>query len=194
VSALVLLVCHYQYFWDFSPTAPLPAPFLLWPIYKWGGLAVQVFWALSGFVFWVSYGQRRLTAKTFWVHRFARLYPLHFVTLIVTAGLQLVSWRQTGAWTVYGNDDLPHFGQHLIMASNWFNMESSFNAPIWSVSVEVLVYEAFVLFMLRPSVVLALSVAAFSFIVYHLTLNQIPFCSALFFSGVVVSMLAPRTC
>jgi peptidoglycan/LPS O-acetylase OafA/YrhL len=191
LSALVVLICHYQWFWDFQPSAPVPAHLILWPIYQYGGLAVQVFWALSGFVFWVAYGERRVTGRTFWLHRFARLYPLHFLTLLIMAGLQFISWRLTNHWMVYGNNNLQHFGLQLVMASNWFSMEPSFNAPIWSVSVEIIVYAAFVLFMLRPSLILALLLASLSFEAYHITLHQIPFCSAIFFLGVALGILAP---
>lgn len=191
LSALIVLICHYWWFWDFDPNAPLPARDLLWPIYEFGGIAVQVFWALSGFVFWVAYGKRQVTGRQFWLHRFARLYPLHFVTLLLMAALQAISTATTGTWTVYGNNDLPHFLLQLVMASNWFTMEHSFNAPIWSVSVEVLVYLAFLIFMRAPSLALALLVGAMSAFAYYLTQHQIPYCSALFFGGVAVAMLAP---
>lgn len=193
LSALVVLICHFRWFWDFAyEGAPLPARSVLAPIYLYGGLAVQIFWALSGFVFWTAYGERRQSAKTFWLHRFARLYPLHLLTLLIMAVLQFLSWRTTGGWTVYGNNDLRHFVLQLFMASNWFSMENSFNAPIWSVSVEVLIYAAFLIFMRRPSAVMALTLSAMSYALYALTVHQIPFCASLFFFGVFMSILAPE--
>ena len=45
---------------------------------------------------------------------------------------------------MYSTDTSPtRFAAHLIMASNWLSSEHTFNAPIWSVSIEVLVYFLF---------------------------------------------------
>ncbi|MCY7280846.1 MAG: acyltransferase family protein [Sphingomonas bacterium] len=123
LSALVVLVCHYRWFFarevrDWRSDAPLPFYDWLWPIYDHGGVAVQMFWILSGFVFMVAYGGKgqSLDQREFWVHRLARLYPLHLATLAVVAALQIVSVQLTGRWTVEGNNDLPHFVAQLFFA------------------------------------------------------------------------------
>lgn len=127
-AAIAVLVYHYKHFFydpgTFEINVPALAdqfPFydLLWPIYLFGNGAVQVFWVISGFVFAKVYAGQRTAGRDFVLRRFARLYPLHFVTLLIVA-LQLV------------------------FASNWgFESGFSFNGPIWSVSVEVLVYLLF---------------------------------------------------
>ena len=78
--------------------------------------------------------------------RFSRLYPLHLATLIAVAILQSIYFRMHGCFFVYQNNDVGHFLLQLLMASKW-GLESgdSFNGPIWSISVEVLVYVAFFL-------------------------------------------------
>ena len=86
---------------------------------------------------------------TFLVYRLSRLYPLHFVTLLIVALLQAIYFRQQGYFFVYQANDLQHFLLQIFMASDWVAQDSnSFNGPIWSISVEVLVYIAFFL-MLR---------------------------------------------
>ena len=86
---------------------------------------------------------------TFFVFRFSRLYPLHLATLVAVAILQSLYFRMHGCFFVYQNNDIRHFLLQLLMASKWgFESGDSFNGPIWSISVEVLVYVVFFL-MLR---------------------------------------------
>ena len=72
LSALIVLVCHYRWFFaqgvrDWRKDAPLPLYDWLWPIYDHGGIAVQMFWILSGFVFTLAYGAQgpRLDQREF---------------------------------------------------------------------------------------------------------------------------------
>lgn len=194
LAALAVLICHYRWFYareiaDWRWDAPLPAYSVLWPAYDHGALAVPLFWILSGFVFAIAYGSQNLSTWVFWVKRFSRLYPLHFLTLIIMAGLQAVSMAVFGAWTIYGNNDLPHFVLQLFFASNWFTMTPSFNAPIWSVSVEEVIYFVFLLYLMRRSLVLALILGAGFFVVERFTHAQVPLCGALFFAGVAMARL-----
>jgi len=77
-------------------------------------------------------------AWQFFVLRFSRLYPLHFATLIFVATLQLGSLSLDGYSIVYPCNDVYHFVLNLFFASVWgFEQCASFNAPVWSVSVEV---------------------------------------------------------
>lgn len=201
LAAVAVLVCHYRFFFseavqDWRYDAPLPLYSLLWPLYEYGDVAVRLFWILSGFVFAVAYGTkgRSLSMRTFIVHRAARLYPLHLITLCVMAALQIMSVSLYGQWTVEGNNDLPHFLLQLFLASNWFTMYGSFNGPIWSVSVEVLVYAVFVAYLksVGTSLISALSLAIGGLTIALLTSNPIAECLGLFFAGVATFMVAPR--
>lgn len=201
LAAIIVLICHYRFFFsmevqDWRYNAPLPLYSFLWPVYEYGGVAVQMFWTLSGFVFALAYGARgkNMSTRTFLVHRIARLYPLHLLTLCVMALLQMVSLSIYGRYTVEGNNDLNHFLLHLFFASNWFTMEGSFNGPIWSVSVEVLIYAAFVLYLKRwgLNLVGALGLAGGGLTLALFTGSPVAECLGLFFTGVVSFMLAPR--
>jgi peptidoglycan/LPS O-acetylase OafA/YrhL len=148
-AALAVLCWHYQHFFmspqrDLPVVAALDLPlrWLLEPFYTQGFHGVEVFWTISGFVFATVYSASRATTRDFAVNRLARLYPLHFVTLLVVAGLQLLALGGLGRWLIYGNNDLIHFvGQILFIGGEGRN--ASFNAPIWSVSVELAIYAVF---------------------------------------------------
>ncbi len=148
---MVVVLFHYHHFYmtaaldhaSIPPVETFPYAGALAPFYgEWASKAVELFWMISGFVFAHVYLPRRATAWQFGVARFARLYPLHFVTLLYVALLQWVSLKQAGHWQIYGNNDLWHFVLQIFMASNWptFSWGLSFNGPLWSVSLEMLIY------------------------------------------------------
>lgn len=152
LAALCVLVWHYQHFYvyraggEFPPARRIEQPlyWLLEPLYEYGNLAVQFFWLISGFVFCAVYLHRPVPTREFAANRFARLYPLHFFTLLIVAALQAVSIYLTGTTKVYSNYDLWHFSKQLFMVSNWFaEANISFNGPIWSVSIEIMFYILF---------------------------------------------------
>ena len=98
-AALSVLIWHYQHLYSTAPgiveladKSTQPFYDILWLFYNYGRHAVYLFWVISGFVFSTVYIKKeRTTAKDFFIHRFARLYPLHFLTLIVVAVLQALS-------------------------------------------------------------------------------------------------------
>lgn len=151
-AAIAVLFYHYMHFamigtdheryFEYLDYQPARAAFSV--LYDWGFYAVQLFWMISGFVFAAVYFGRPATTREFVVNRFARLYPLHFLTLLVVAGLQFLALGQVGHTLLYDNYDWWHFGLQLVFASDWVvGSGQSFNGPIWSVSVEVVVYALF---------------------------------------------------
>ncbi|MDB5617354.1 acyltransferase [Tardiphaga sp.] len=154
IAAVAVLVWHYQHFSYIAGTPvdlvtdQLPLYGLLRPFYEAGKYGVWVFWCVSGFIFFWRYRdvvfERAMPGWTFFVFRLSRLYPLHVVTLILVALLQAIYFRQHGYFFIYQNNDIQHFLLQFFMASKW-GLESgdSFNGPIWSISVEVLVYVTF---------------------------------------------------
>jgi len=153
LAAFAVLVWHYQHF-AFNGSAldvvrsaqPFYAQLRLFYDYGWYG--VQVFWSISGFIFFWRYrdsvADGRIGARTFFILRFSRLYPLHLATLVAVALLQWRCVAQAGHYFVYPHNDAYHFLLQLFMASHWGLQEGySFNGPIWSISAEVLVYLLF---------------------------------------------------
>jgi len=209
VAALAVVIFHYHHFYlaDFADRPNMPSFYAqplgnwLWPVYIYGHHAVELFWVISGFVFAHVYLNRATTLRDFSVARFARLYPLHLVTLLFVAALQIISLNWAGHWQVYGNNDLRHFILQLGFASNWswYNQGLSFNGPIWSVSLEILAYALFFLalpllkrFGLGWAVILCASAAG-------LSLTELPFlrpmvfaCASYFFLGTALYCLMRR--
>ncbi len=116
--------------------------------YNSGDLAVNLFFSLSGFIFFWLYPQRIyhniVSAKDFFILRFSRLYPLHLITLIVVALGQLNFSKIIGYAFIYKENDIFHFILNLfLMSSVGLERGYSFNAPIWSVSVECCLYAMF---------------------------------------------------
>jgi peptidoglycan/LPS O-acetylase OafA/YrhL len=161
VAAISVLLWHYQHFYYTDVgvstlTDRSVQPFFteLQLFYTYGAAAVQLFWVTSGFVFANIYTTRAEDTKAsdFATSRLARLYPLHFVTLLVVALLQLVSAFAVGHHQIYPYNDAYHFLLNLGFASYWgLQRGFSFNAPIWSVSVEILIYVVFFISMRRSS-------------------------------------------
>lgn len=155
LAALGVVLWHWQHFFCVTHGTPIPdrqpewEPFfpLLKAFYFYGWMAVDLFFALSGFVFAWLYAEavatRRIGAGRFALLRFSRLYPLHLLTLLLVVVLQWNFQRAAGAPFVYASNPPGKFVESLFFMQNWFHNAQSFNGPSWSVSVEVLVYIVF---------------------------------------------------
>jgi peptidoglycan/LPS O-acetylase OafA/YrhL len=161
LSAFAILVFHYRHFFYVADEPVglvqerLPYYGVLHAFYDSGRFGVWIFWCISGFIFFWKYrdaiADRAVGGWQFFVLRFSRLYPLHFVTLLIVALLQSMYFNLHGRFFVYQSNDVWQFITQLFLASEWDSKDNlSFNGPIWSVSVEVLVYLWFFL-MLRAT-------------------------------------------
>jgi peptidoglycan/LPS O-acetylase OafA/YrhL len=175
VAALAVVFWHWQHFF-FSGTAlaagfnkeaqPFYEVFKIF--YQHGALGVYLFFSLSGFIFFWLYATtistRRLTPSEFFVLRFSRLYPLHLVTLLLVAIGQTVYAGINGGSFVYAHNDVRHFALNILLApSIGLERGYSYNGPVWSVSVEVVLYAVFFMFcrfrISRTSFLLVVSLA-----------------------------------
>ncbi|AQR75783.1 acyltransferase [Sphingomonas sp. LM7] len=129
------------------PALPAPAAAVI----DKGYLAVDFFFLLSGFVIWLSWGERlRIgglgAAPEFLKRRIARIWPLHLVVLGFGLALALVLLA-TGR-------EAPHFplGElplHALLIQNWgFTGALAWNDPAWSISCELAAYLLFPLLVL----------------------------------------------
>ena len=156
VAALAVVISHWNLFYwppgadkiDLS-TVALPFGRVTWFFCTYGGFfAVDIFFCLSGFIFFYLYRTAieggQVGARNFAVLRFSRLYPLHFATLLIAAALLTIYKNRYGV--VFGRApiDVPHFLSQVAFVSNWWpGSPNTFNRPIWSVSIEVLLYIVF---------------------------------------------------
>lgn len=102
-----------------------------------GYLGVTFFFVLSGFVLTWS-GSTRNGVGAFYRNRFARIWPLQIVTLLVAAVLP------------YGSsDNWGTFAQNVLLAQAWtYEGAHSFNWVSWSISDEAFFYQLFPLALL----------------------------------------------
>lgn len=191
IAAFMVLFDHYPLFFrqttqaDNWAHAPISAQLF---DNSW---AVPFFWMISGFVFLFTYRKRNVSGAQFAQQRFARLYPLHFATLLLVVVLQLVALRCYGEVLFIGNFDAYHFILNLGFASAWGFEElgPSFNMPIWSVSVEILIYIVFFLLLplikrSGPALCAALSILCF-FAYTQGIVHSALLCGTFFFAGCV---------
>jgi len=203
LAAATVLVWHYQHFYIGGPAIFTGSeavfdktiqPFygLLLPLYENGFWAVQMFWAISGFVFCHVYAGRATSAATFAAARFARLYPLNVITLIVITIIQSISFRLLGHYQVVGSNDPIGFVQNLLFIGGWgLPGGGNFNGPIWSVSVEIAIYALFFLIARRIFSFGLLLPVAIVFVNHLLVSNQSPvnnfnLCIYFFFWGAII--------
>jgi peptidoglycan/LPS O-acetylase OafA/YrhL len=156
VAALAVVFWHWQHFF-FAGTGRNHLPREEQPFYEFasllynrGHLGVQLFFCLSGFVFFWLYAEklseRRIAVSKFATDRFSRLYPLHLASFALVALLQFLYQAGHGSSFVYRYNDAYHAVLNLLLVPAWgIEKGWSFNAPIWSVSIEVIMYLAFAL-------------------------------------------------
>lgn len=120
-----------------------------------GGYGVDLFFILSGFilthVYGVSFSQgiTRAKVKEFLAFRFARLYPVHVVTIAFLCMLYLGQLTLSGHSTALHPErySIPSLLAALTMTHAWFGLETP-DLPSWSISAEWFVYLLFPFFCL----------------------------------------------
>lgn len=202
ILSITILIYHFPHFsFPFMDLESLdfrilPFSSFLSLSYKYGDFAVQIFWMISGVIFFHFYSSSINDGKTtfykFLYYRFSRLYPLHFVTLLCVAGLQFLYYSKFGQAFINPANDVIHFFLNLLMINYWSsNFGLSFNGPFWSVSIEIFVYIIFFLLayvkLLNRAKYTLIIVAVF-FVVYSLgILNPFHECLLYFFAGCLIA-------
>lgn len=177
LASFLVVIFHYKHFltedainFDYDH---LPLHTLLMPIYVYGLMFVEMFFSISGYVFFWLYSEavseKRLGARRFFIARFARLYPLYFVTFIAVAAMQVVFYVLYGQTYIYQHNTPVQFVLNLFMVHQWWPLHAmqTFNGPSWSLSVEVFLYIVFFLLaatrLNRPLILSAVAVLAIVF-------------------------------
>lgn len=112
--------------------------------FKEGFVGVSFFFVLSGFIIAYNYqkrlGEKKISKRTFWVARIARIYPLHWLTLVTFIVLGGYAMK-AGATDWY-----KHFFASLTLTNAYIPQDNyffSFNSPSWSLCCEQLFYICF---------------------------------------------------
>ena len=198
LAAICVVIYHYQHFMEKPYLQTLSwYPYIDLFIEK-GYLAVPFFWTLSGFVIASTYTPATWRgARRFFLFRFARLYPLHLVTLILVTMLQIVSLQLNGYGLIYTNQNISNFLFHLFFLSGFSESLNgnyfSFNAPVWSVSLEIMCYGLFALLMvlkkLKSYIIYLLFMAVIFIDAYSELPDQLVRVNLYFFTGVIIYFL-----
>ncbi|HEY0106063.1 MAG TPA: acyltransferase [Rhizomicrobium sp.] len=202
IAALSIVFWHWQHFFaidgdwqDGWSRDQQPLYWLFKPLYVQGWAAVDLFFVLSGFVFFWLYAdviaRRGIGPLRFAQLRLSRLYPLHLVLLVAVAVMQAVFFRMNDGFFIYDVNDVPHFLAQLFLVQNWYPLSpQSFNGPAWSVSLECLLYAVFFLacrFGLRagwPAILISMAAIPMLWIDEHIARGFIGF----FMGGVMVGV------
>lgn len=129
--------------------------FTEWEFFKGSDIFVEFFFVLSGFVLAHGYGNKEnLNFTSFAKARFFRLYPLHFVMLIVMLAIEigkLIAYNHANISfnniPFTGVNSIKEIIPNLLLIQSWTTLTdpSSFNYPSWSISIEFYMY--FLLFI-----------------------------------------------
>jgi len=140
---------HYWLFYCYNTSFAPPFHEQVYKINRYGFFAVDLFFILSGFIFCSIYGEKvsnqKISLKEFSLLRFSRLYPLHWLTLIIILVLQLFRNAASLPDTPSGySHSLFSFLLNIPLLQNgWVTTAYSFNGPAWSISVEIMMYLLF---------------------------------------------------
>lgn len=152
IAALMVVVLHFSIF-----VTPLIDPQMSLAMRRWY-LLVDFFFVLSGFIMMHVYGEwftENVSRHTFLKYlgaRFARIYPLHFVTLLWVVGL-FTLFRVKGIYLDANASSVGNFSkipEHLLLLHGLdMPRTGTWNTPSWSIAAEWLMYLVFP-FLVQP--------------------------------------------
>ena len=176
-----------------------------------GYLMVDMFFVLSGFVIYRSYSGKLLTKESLFQFQFlriGRLYPVHILILLIYLaidGLKYFIPDRLGIKVATLSIETSHvmaFIEHLFLVQGLWLTDNSleFNAPAWSISVELYTYFLFgliVLFFNRTKLIIFALIGLASVAILTVTTEPSNFyfllrCTAGFYIGCLTADIAQR--
>lgn len=200
-AAITVVLQHYQHFYIYKYNGVSEVfdrstqPFfnLISFAYNFGSQAVPFFFMLSGFIFFSYYYKkilhRKINFKNFVILRLSRLYPLHFLTLMLTVFFQLIYIKYINNYFIFEENNIRNFFEHLFLIQEWpfigGNSINAFNAPSFSISVEIFLYISFFFISLNYAKNLkqTLIITLIALITYSLIRSTLALGFLLFFLG-----------
>jgi peptidoglycan/LPS O-acetylase OafA/YrhL len=153
--AALLVVAYHQ---EFGPFYKLPFE-LSTNVFRRSYLMVDLFFVLSGFIISYVYRADRTArmsgaeTRSFLFTRFARIYPLHFVSavymLLFAVGTTTVMAITGHSYQPLYSKDLTDWLLQLVLLNAWIPGYDAWNVPSWSISAEMFAY------LLFPAIVAA---------------------------------------
>lgn len=140
ICALCVVVYHMSFSSSFAGS----------PFFRGSFIFVEFFFVLSGFVLAHSFAlKKNIDFKGFMKNRLFRLYPLHFFMFIVLLLIEVAKLGFSGFFGVSfgsesfsGSTHIKEVIPNLLLVQSWssYFTASSFNAPSWSISIELYMY------------------------------------------------------
>jgi peptidoglycan/LPS O-acetylase OafA/YrhL len=135
-------------------------------VFSEGFLGVSFFFILSGFILAYTYQEKILnktvSLKTFYIARFARIYPIHFLLLLVAIPIYLAT-------------DYSVMIINALLLQSFFTDESTYfslNSPSWSISCELFFYLLFpfiiTYIIAKPKFFAATVIVFFAVIIFYI--------------------------
>lgn len=130
IAAIAVVIYHYGLgVYPFNTTA-------LTSLFAQGNIAVSYFFLLSGFIMIIAYHKYdKIMPFAYWKNRFARIYPVYFLALILLLFFKL---------RYHNTAEFNELLLNLFMIQSWIPGKAlSFNYPAWSIAVEFFFYALF---------------------------------------------------
>lgn len=146
-SFIIAFVFHYTHF-PIDDFSNYPFYKYLGFFYKYGYLAVEMLFLISGFKFMALYEKQitenKITFSEFMRKRFIRLYPLFAITVILTEILQILLYYKCGWYFLHETSSL----YDMVLNLFWINSIliiniGTINGPAWTIPMEVAMYIIF---------------------------------------------------
>lgn len=135
-AAMAIIAFH------FSLNNAAIIPSYLYDIIKHGNMAVNFFFVLSGFVLAYTYLDKVIDPRRFWVARFARIYPVYLLALLLSIPAYLTNLDTTTGYPIFRT--ITSLISELTLLQAWLPINScGINCPGWSISAEVFFYALF---------------------------------------------------
>ncbi len=140
-----------------------------WTILPDGPLGVSFFFILSGFILRHVYQAGSFDRKWFYRKRFARIYPLHLVTLVIWIALFFQSWGNPLGEKI--NSGITN----ILLLQAFFSgplFTLGYNAVSWSISVEAFFYALFPFLVKRRAYAIVFGIYAVIFLLMPASLHD----------------------
>lgn len=114
-------------------------------LFSLGNYSVSFFFVLSGYILATVYlgGAGQLKLKRFWLARFARVYPLFFVLLVLDTPYTALDRAARYGWHSAIWKTGVNFALDVVLLQGWSPVFNAINFPSWSLSDEAFFYALF---------------------------------------------------
>ena len=166
LAALYVILFHTAYDSGFA------IPHWLKTFLSLGGASVSFFFVLSGYILATVYlvKEGSLDKKRFWTARFARVYPLFFVILVLDTPQILLDRVGRYGWSTSIWKTAVNFVLDVFLLQGWSQAFNAINFPSWSLSDEAFFYAIFPFVGIFVWKMRTRSAAVFGVVLYFVTL------------------------